>query len=106
MIHITFNTRAEIHTPVVTQDEAGGEVSTFALAASVPCRIWSLQGEEQSKLFLKETVFSTHKLAMLPNSVVTSKSRVVNGGRTFDVLYVDQKHGMTHHTELWMRLRE
>jgi len=104
-IKTLFNNFCKIYELIEVTDSTGGKQTTLsAIAVRVPCRIRSLRGTEDFDLLGRLGVEATKKVYMSPRPVV-EKNVIEVSGIQYDIEYVDNKHEMSHHLEIWVKER-
>ena len=103
-IHGLFNTEMTINAVTVTRDSGGGQVEAVTPRALVRCRVRQLTGSER-ELLGREGVVTSHRVYFEANTDLTERDSVVIGSDAFDVLRVDNPHGMDRYGYADMVLR-
>jgi len=102
-----FETTATIQRATEGQDAAGGVTEVWAdLIVDVPCSIQAQSASERAAYKKLEVVAGFNMFILPQTEDVTEKDRVVWNGRTFDIIFVDKWHLISHHWKLVLEERK
>ena len=103
---ILMNRTAVVETPTETKTASMGvSVSWATKHAIVKCRFWKMSGDERL-LYASFRTEVTHKMVCSARfSDITERDRVVLGGVTYDIEFVDSvdDSDRAHHMEIVLR---
>lgn len=99
-----YNTTVSIEDVVLSQGTSGELTEAWSETASVAGRIRLLSGDEGLR-GERDAVVSTHRVYIAPTTI-TTKSRVVVNGKTYNVTYVNPMSKTDSHMEVDVRIVE
>lgn len=99
-----YNTTAKIERVTRTNDDLGGFTETWTTQEMIPCRVRMLSGNERVQ-YQKDTTVELMRMYCNVTDLTTG-NRITIGDKLYNVIQVDNPHGMGEFLQVDMEYRE